>query len=81
MALEGVKFSIPEILKKIGNKDEVLDENEIDLFATECRKYKNLTNAERQSIFNIVQAAMCDKNKQASDDTIWDIINGTHTQI
>ena len=76
MALEDIKFSIPEILKTIGNKDGVLDKNEVDLFTAECRKYKNLSNSEMQSIFDIVQKAMSDENKYPTELTILSQING-----
>ena len=76
MALEGIKFSIPEILKTIGNKDEVLDKDEIKLFTEKCREYKRLSNQEKQSIFEIVRNAMSDENKIPSDETVWDEING-----
>ena len=63
--------------KKIGNKDEELDKNEIDLFTAECRKYKNLTNTEKQSIFNVVKTVMSDDIKIPTDETVWDKINET----
>ena len=69
MALEGIKFSIPEILKTIGNKDEVLDKDEIKLFTEKCREYERLSNQEKQSIFEIVRNAMSDENKILMKDT------------
>lgn len=81
MALEGIKLSIPEILKAIGNKDGVLDKNEVDLFTAECRKYKNLSNSEMQSIFDIVQKAMSDENEYPTDETVWSQINGNFPTV
>ena len=70
------KFSISEILKEIGNKDQNLDKDEIRLFTAECRKYQ-LSAEDRNSVFKIVKEAMSNGNKIPTDETVWNTINGT----